>query len=142
MNLFLVFLETASYISFLLSFIIIATTNFKIDDIKQNFSKKNYFIGIFLSISLLAALSFIIRRLFNLLKYNLNLWEAGSGDITYLNNYLYLGLAIILLTFLGGYYYVSEEPDNKLRKFLKVLFFTLINSFAGVSALKSILQIN
>lgn len=139
---FLDFLEAISYLSFLLSLLIVKITEFKIEDINQNFSFKVYSIAIFIFISLLASSFFIIRRLFNLLKFGLNSWKIDSGDISYLNNYLYLGIAIMLLTLFVGYYYVFKEPGNKLKNFLIVLSFALINSFAAVSALKSITKIN
>lgn len=59
----------------------------------------------------------------------------------YLNNYFYLATAIIFLTLFGGYYYILKS-ENKARDFLLILSLTFINSFAAVSALKSITKIN
>ncbi len=104
--------------------------------INSNWSLKNYFMLTLLIISAIIAYFIIIRFLFNLLKIHF------IGDNLYLTNYFYMFLAIMSITMLLGYYYVSELSKNKLKDFLLILSLSFVNSFAVVSAMKNIPKIN
>jgi len=77
----------------------------------------------------------LLRTFFNLIK------KFFLGDISYLNNYLYLSLAFMFLTLFCGYHYLVTFSENKLRDFLLILSLAFINNFAAISALKSITKI-
>lgn len=109
---------------------------FNIYNFNKEYSLRIYLLAIFSIASIVASSSFFIRGFFNILKENF------IGDISYLNNYLYLAIAITFITLSCGYFYIKYSNEDKLKAFLKVLSIALINIFASVSALKSILQIN
>ena len=131
----LIFFEIISYILFILSLLIAIIVEFRIESITQNFSLVNYTLAIMLVLSGTTSISFLIKKLFNFLK-------QYAGGIPYFNNYFYLALAVMLATFVGGFFYISVISKDRLKDFLLILSLSIFNSFAAVSALKSITKIN
>lgn len=105
---------------------------FKAENISRNWA--NYFMAIMLILFGTTSISFLIKKFFNFLKIYI-------GDVAYFNNYFYLALAVMFVTFAGGYFYLSRISKDKLRDFLLILSLAIFNSFAAVSALKNITKI-
>ena len=130
-------LELGTIIFTAFTIVLVWFTKFNINNFNKEYSLRIYLLLIFSIMSIVTSCYFLIRKFFNILKENF------IGDISYLNNYLYLALAIMFLTFFGGYFYIKDlEEGGRLKGFLKVLSIVLLSIFASVSALKSILQIN
>lgn len=91
-----------------------------------------YFVTVSWIIFTIVIYFIIIQMSFNLLK------KSIIGDFPQLNNYSYLALAIAILILSGGYYYISNFSENKLKDFLLVLSFAFIQSIVTVSAMKSL----
>ncbi|MEK6898052.1 MAG: hypothetical protein AABX28_01700 [Nanoarchaeota archaeon] len=126
------FLSIISVIFSIVSTILIGSA---IRRINSNWSFKNYSIATSFIVSTIWIYFLTIRALFNIVKIFI-------GDNHYLTNYFYMFLAIMFITLLLGYYYISELSDNKLKDFLLILSLAFVNSFAVVSAMKSIPKIN
>jgi hypothetical protein len=116
--------------------ILVWFTRFNIYEFEKNCSLRTYLLLIFSLASLVTTGSFFIRGIFNASK------EIFFGEISYLNNYLYLALTVTFLTLTCGYFYIKNSKEEKLKKFCIVISISLLNIFAAVSALKSILRIN
>ena len=119
---------------FLLFFTIFVNRIMKI--ISSSWSFTNYIIIVASVISAVIAYFVVIRFSFNILKTNL------IGDNLYLTNYFYMFLAIMAISLLLGYSYISLLPSgDRLKNFLIVFSVSIVNGFAVVSAMKSIPKI-
>lgn len=104
--------------------------------INSDWSFVNYFIVTISTLSAVIAYFIVIRFTFNFLKINL------IGNNSYLTNYFYMFLAIMIISLLLGYFYISLLPESdRLKNFLIVFSVAIVNSFAVVSAMKSIPKI-
>ena len=128
----LIIFEIISYVSFIISLLIAIIAKFRIESITEHFSLVNYFLAIMLTLWGLSSLTFLIKKFSNFFI------KSWYGDISYFTNYFYLAAAVMIVTFICGYFYLSEISKDRLKDFLLILSLALINSFAAVSALKSI----
>ena len=134
----LIIFEIISYVFFIIFLLIAIMIKFNIESLTQRFSLTNYFVVIMIVLFGTTSISFLIKKLFNFFKFVLNFLSPGLGNISYFNNYFYLALAVMLATFIGGFFYLSEISKDRLKDFLLILSLAIFNSFAAVSALKSI----
>ncbi len=134
---FIILLEVVALCFTIFTVILIWFTKFNINEFSEGDFLRKYLLIIISIASLALSGAFFIRGFFNILK-------EKTGDISYLNNYLYLAGAVTFLTLFGGYLYIKNysEKKDKLKDLLKVLGIAIFNIFASVSALKNILQIN
>ena len=135
------FVETLEFLTIIFTAYMVTLvwfTKFNIHNFNKEYSLRTYLLAIFSIASIVASCSFLIRGFFNILKENF------IGNISYLNNYLYLAGAVTFLTLFGGYFYIKyySTEEDRLRNFLIILSLSLLNIFASVSALKSILQVD
>ena len=134
---FIILLEWISLFFTFFTIILIWFTKFNLQDFQEGDFLRKYLLAIFSITSMALSTSFLLRGFFNIIK-------SFVGDISYLNNYLYLAGAITFLTLFCGYFYIKNYSDKKnlLKNFLVILSISLFNIFVGISSLKSILQIN
>lgn len=130
----LIFQILSSLILLILAGIVTISLNAIIGEIVIRGFSNSYFywaVVLFIIFSILIYFTFL-RTFFNLIK------KIFKIELRYLNNFLYLSLAIMFLTLFCGYYYISVFSEDKLRDFLLILSLAFINNFAAVSALKGI----
>ena len=120
------------FILIFLGIITIISINSTLTYINSNgFANIYFYLGFVIFISFSTIIYFTLFRLiFEVIKkgYNYPLF----------NNYFYLGLSIMLLILINGFYYISNFSNDKLRDFLIILSLAFVTSFAGSSAIKSL----